>query len=356
MAQPSEPTVISLAIKGLHLNPSTFGDNAPLGALTIANNVVIDRPSVVETRRGFDNSFSTFTDDGIRSLFQYNNTMLANTTDNDLHVDVNNNGVFSTYTGEYNVPDPTNTESRIRAIETNKNFYFITEDGTYRLDHIAGQPRLAGAPPGLSGSGSATGISGFLPNNTKIAYRIVFGYKDYNQQLVLGAPGSRIIVSNTSGTSANASITFQVPKEIQTSPTNYFFQVYRGHASPDLATEPDDEMALTYEDICVGATTITISDVTPDTLLGASLYTNQGNEGALKANYRPPWAIDICTFKQYAFYANTRNLQNASITLISAGALNGANALVPGDTITFTENQLGGSSFVLLPLLLTTNP
>ena len=197
MSQPRVPESVILEIKGLVLNPSTFDPKAADGSLTVANNVVIDRPSVVATRRGFNNEFSKLTNDGALSMYQYNNTKLINTSDHDLHADKLNNGVLTTYTGSYPQPDPSNPESRVRGLETNKNFYFITEQGTYRLDHIDGQPRLAGAPPGLNGYGSVFGTSGFLPNNTQIAYRVVFGYKDYNQQLVLGAPSSRIIVANS---------------------------------------------------------------------------------------------------------------------------------------------------------------
>lgn len=366
MSQPGTPNAIILAIKGLVLNPSTFDPQAANGSLTMANNVVIDRPSVVATRRGMSNMFASKTDtgvtnpptpitlahDGALSMYQYNNRLLVNTSDSDLHKITYAAGTgipsISTFSGKYPVPAPTNPESRVRGLETNKNFYFITEQGTYRLDDIDGEPRLAGSPPGLSGTAVTSGTPGFFPDQTNIAYRVVFGYKDANDQLVLGAPSSRIVTSNTTGTSANVSVTFQVPKEIQSAPSNFFFQVYRSTPSPDLTTEPSDEMALTYEDICVGSPTITITDITPDSLLGASLYTNQGQDGILQSNYRPPWALDICTFKQYAFYANTRTVMNANLTLISAGALNGADALVPGDTITFTPSEFGGTPFTLL--------
>jgi len=369
MAEPRVAASIVLSVKGLVLNPSTFDPKADDGSLTIANNVVIDRPSVVATRRGFSNVFTykqdnlevgttpiDLTNTGALSMYQYNNYMLLNTSDGNMqaikYTAVTNQPYLFTYNAPvdgYPVPDPTNPESRVRGLETNKNFYFITEQGTYRLDHIDGQPRPAGSPPGLNGTGSVTGATGFLPNNTKVAYRVVFGYRDYNQQLVLGAPSSRIIVSNiATGSLKNVNLTFQIPNEIQSAPTEYFFQVYRGHASPDLATEPDDEMALTYEDICSAGSAITISDITPDTLLGASLYTNQGQDGILQSNYRPPWALDVCTYKQYAFYANTRTLMNADITLISAGSLNGPDALIPGDSITFTSTEVGGATFTLL--------
>jgi len=346
MASPNSPTSMILSIRGLHLNPSTFGDTSPNGSLTIANNVVIDRPSVVATRRGFNNAFSTISTNA-GAMFQYSGTKLLYGTNHTLYADVAGNGTYVAYSGTYREPDNNDAASRVRGLESNKNFYFITGEGTYRLDNVAGQPRLAGAPPGLSGEGTVTGTTGFFPNQTNIAYRVVFGYKDFNQQLVLGAPSSRMVISNNSGTSANVTLTFQIPKEVQTDPTNFFFQVYRGNASANLTTEPDDEMALTYEDTCTGSPTITITDITPDSLLGAALYTNQGQDGILQSNYRPPWALDICTFKQYAFYANTRTVHIAPITLISAGALNGADALVPGDTITFTATEFGGTVFTL---------
>lgn len=346
MAQPDTPASLMLSIKGLYLNPSTFGSDAQ-GALTIANNVVIDRPSVVATRRGFSNAFSTLDSTGSNSLFQYANTLLAHGTDDKMYVDVLGNGTFTPYVGTYDVPIPSSASSRVRGLETNKNFYFITSNGTYRIDTPPGTPRLAGSPPGLSGEGVILGTTGFLPTNTLVAYRVVFGYRDFNQQLVLGAPSSRIVIANTSANSTNVTLTFQVPKEIQASPANFFFQVYRGNASPNLTTDPDDEMSLTYEDVCSGTPTITINDITPSALLGAALYTNQGQDGILQSNYRPPWAADVCTFKQYAFYANTRTIHNANATIISAGAANGPDAMVTGDTITFTATEPGGPTFTL---------
>ena len=336
MAQPSMPASILLEVKGLYLNPSTFGNSAPNGALTVANNVVIDRPSVVATRRGFDNSFSTMVGTGAGSMFQFAGTKLLYGTNHRLYADLLDDGVFTPYTASFFEPENPDPVSRVRGLESNRSFYFITSNGTYKLDSVANQPRLAGSPPGLSGTATTTGVTGFFINNTNVAYRVVFGYKDANDQLSLGAPSSRIIVSNTSGGLTNVVVTFQVPKEIQLAPTSFFFQVYRGNMSPNLITPPDDEMALVYEEGCTGAPTITITDITPDNLRGAALYTNQGQDGILQSNYRPPWCTDICTFKQYAFYSNTRTAHIAPITLIAVGAPDG---IVVGDTITFSPSD-----------------
>ncbi len=361
MAQPSQPNAIILAIKGLTLNPSTFGSGATTGglvqpgSLTIADNVVLDRPSVIATRRGFDNTYATV-GHGVLSMFQYNNVKFISTQDYQLYSDPLNNGTLHNYTGTFYPPNYqiTNTGTRIRSIETNKNLYFLTDDGTYRLDAVLNTPRRAGVPPGLGGSGvvGATGVV-WMTNNTNIAYRVVFGYRDANKQLVLGAPSSRIIVSNSSGATKNVVLTFQYPKEVQATPADFIFQIYRGGLTANLTTEPDDEMNQVYEEACnvptiSGTGSVTITDIVPLALSnGAALYTNQSQDGILQSNYRPPFAMDVTTFKQYAFYANTRTAQDALLTLIASGVGNGTGALQLGDTITFSENSPGIRTFTM---------
>lgn len=346
MAQPEKPVLPIFELVGLVTNPSTFGKNAPNGALSQAENVVIDRKSIIESRRGFDNSFSTI-GTSARAQFQFDNIRLLHGSDDTLYADLLDDGVYVAFDGTFKPPSPTETGSRIRAVEANKNFYFISDEGTWRLDTISNQPRKAGAPAGLTGTGVVTGVTGFLPNLTQVAYRVVFGYRDSNNVLVLGAPSGRIIVSNNSGTAANVDVTFQIPKEIQAEPTEWFYQLYRSNYSLNLATDPDDEMKLVFEDVCAAGTTITVSDITPDVLLGEALYTNQGQGGILQSNYRAPWATDICLFKEYTFYSNTRQPQNNLLTLISAGSLNGPDALINGDTIIFTANEVLGPVFTL---------
>ena len=109
MAQPRMSSVIDVDIKGLYLNPSTFGDNAPNGALTIADNVVIDRPSVVSPRRGYSNAFSTLLNDGVRSLYTYNNIMLMNTNNNFMQM-------FLATGGEFDPDQPLDMEEDVEVL------------------------------------------------------------------------------------------------------------------------------------------------------------------------------------------------------------------------------------------------
>jgi hypothetical protein len=336
MAQPTNIKPVSkLQIKGLFTNPSHFGENVPTGALTIADNVVIDRPSVVATRRGRDNQFSTI-EGTTQSMFQFQDAKLAwtNYLDGTLYSDEAVEGTWVNYTGTFKKPDALIPGCRVRGLEQNNNFYFNTEEAVFRLDSPSGTPRAAGAPPGLQGTGVTTGATGFMPNNTNVAYRVVFGFKDANNVLVLGAPSSRIIVQNISGTTANVNLTFQLPQEVADDPTDWIVQVYRGNTTANISDEPDDDMALTFEQV-VSTIVFPLLDTTPSTELGASLYTNAGEEGAVQANYRPPWCLDMALFEQRAFYANTRELHSVNLTLLASGALAGPDGLIPGDNINF---------------------
>ena len=94
-------------------------------------------------------------------------------------------------------------------------------------------------------------------------------------------------------------------------------------ASPST-TEPSDELYLVAESNPT-STDITnkyvaYTDQTPETLLGAALYTNPSQETILQANDAPPMAKDIAFWKDQMFYANTLTKQRLTMTLISCGA------------------------------------
>lgn len=55
--------------------------------------------------------------------------------------------------------------------------------------------------------------SGFLANSTQCAYRVVFGIRDGNNRVFLGAPGGRYTVSNTSGSAQNVTVRLTMPSE-----------------------------------------------------------------------------------------------------------------------------------------------
>lgn len=134
---------------------------------------------------------------------------------------------------------------------------------------------------------------------------------------------------NNATTSQTVDLTFTVPQDITTA---YFYQIYRTQptvstGAVDLSSlDPGDEEQLAFEgnptalDISNGY--ITVNDITPDSFLGAYLYTNPNTgDGIAQANEVPPLATDIATFKGYTFYTNTQTKQRMDIALLSVSDL-----------------------------------
>jgi hypothetical protein len=239
---------------------------------------------------------------------------------------------WTAFSGTYENPD--DDFARMRFSQSSGNLYFTTSNGVRVLDNIAGPVYSTGMPQGLDGSGATSGASGFMDNNTQVAYRIVWGSKDSNNNLYLGAPSQRIIVANSSGGARDVSLTFTIPAGITTSD---FYQIYRSPLSASSTTEPNDEMQLVYENNPSGAQitakSITHTDSTPVTLMGAALYTNASQEGLSEANYQPPLANDICEFKGFMFFGNVQDIENLTINLLSVSGT----GLVVDDTITINS-------------------
>lgn len=300
--------------KGKYTYPNPLSE-VPSGALIRALNVILSRPSVIEQRRGINN-FGNVLANNPTQLYNYQNRIIVHhgTT---LSYDSTGTGNWTNYTGSFTKPTGALV---MRSFQANKNIYFTTSTGFKKLDVLTGTPVSAGAPAGLDGSGSTTG-SGWFTNNTQVAYRILFGYTDANNNLILGAPSQRIVVSNNSGVATNVSLTFTLPAGLTTS---WQYQVYRSPMSADLNTEPNDECALVFTgnptagELTAG--TVTFTDSVSDALKGEFIYTASSQQGITQANYQPPIATDVTTFKGFTFAANIKSQQTALITLVSVGS------------------------------------
>lgn len=221
------------------------------------------------------------------------------------------------YSGSYSQPD---SDIKLRSVEANNNVYFTTSTGIQKLDQITGTIVPSGAPKGLDGYATLNNAStGFMPDDVQVAYRVVWGYKDFNKNLILGVPSERILVANTSGDTKDVDLNISIPDGVTTS---YFFQLYRSGFSASALDEPNDEMALVYEANPTGTDItnkyLTVTDETPETLRnGATLYTSPSQEGILQANEPPPFAKDVTLFKGSTFFANTRTKQNMTLSILA---------------------------------------
>lgn len=169
---------------------------------------------------------------------------------------------------------------------------------------------------------------------SQCAYRQIWGIKDANKNIIYGSPTGRVVATNTGTTACNVNVTFSIPSGVTTA---HFFQIYRTLQSNSAVIDPGDEEQLVYEGNPssgqLSAGTITVLDSTPDSLLGAALYTNASEQGISQSFAQPPLAWDFASFRNFTFYANTISKQSITITLLASA---GSSGIQVNDTITIS--------------------
>lgn len=305
---------LDLQLKGLYTSPNNLS-GIPQGALAIADNVVINNKNIIDSRRGQTQYGSPLTvgSGQVNKIFNYASSQIVN-YDNKLGYD-SGSGVWTAYSGTYLAPA---TGYKMRSLEALRNFYFTTSQGIYKLDAINSTPRRAGVVRALGGTAALTGSSGFLLDNSAVAYRILWGYIDANGNLIRGTPSQRLVIANSSGGTRNVTLTFQIPDSIT---TEYFYQIYRSQGTLLATDTPSDELQLVIQGnptaAEITAKSFIADDLTPYSLMREVLYTSPSLEGIENANDEPPLALDMDVFKGSAFYANIKYKQRLSLALIS---------------------------------------
>lgn len=191
---------VTLKAIGLQTQPNQL--ELPPGALTEASNVVIRRDNVIEPRRGYKlygNAMGS-SSDRAKQLMTYKQRILRHYS-NKLQYDSDGQGNFLSFCGNYLEPE---TGRRIRFIEANSNFYFTTSEGIKKIsartaaDFTTACPFItqAGGIKALDLTARLGNHPGFLPPDSAVAYRVVWGYTDLNNNLILGTPSQRAIVYN----------------------------------------------------------------------------------------------------------------------------------------------------------------
>lgn len=190
------------AARGLVTQPSeiTRAD----GALTVANDVVIDSDNIIESRRGLAEFGDSIPGDvTAKQLLTYKGRILRH-YESTLGFDSDGEGSFSTFDGLIN---EVKTGLRIKYVESNGNLYFTTLDGIKKIsatsaDEFTSDPGYITKAGGVKALSMRTLLkpssSGWLPSQSKVAYRVVWSIRDVNSNLIIGSPSSRSIVTNTS--------------------------------------------------------------------------------------------------------------------------------------------------------------
>ena len=316
----------TLKIKGLF---TSFNDSSevPEGALEEADNIDILQDSMAQPRRGFDRDSTSggFTDTTHRpdAITIYQDKIVAHHG-----ATLGSATTLSTlYSGSQHTLETVsapNSSNKMRFVGANQNLYYTSSTGVRVLDIYTGTPRAAGAYKALDvTAANSASASTWMATAKSVAYRAVWFYIDENDNYIFGAPSQRYEHTNSSGSTKAVDVTLTIPSGVTTS---WFIQLYRSK-TVDSSVTPSDELGLVYEANPtsgeISAKSMVITDIVPDSLLGATLYTSSSQEGLAASNEVPPFATDISDFRDCVFVANTQSKHRFFLTILGIDAPNG---------------------------------
>lgn len=203
------PSTVTLKASGLNTSQNQL--ELPEGALSEATNVIIRRQDVIESRPGFKlfgTSFGTITD-RLKQIFVYKNRLIRHfgTVMQFDSGKLNNAGLeqFLDFAGSFDDASP---GLRMKTVESNGNLYFTTSDGIQKISAKTANDFSTSAAF-ITKAGGITALditaqlnlqqgnqTGFLPQDSTVAYRVVWGKKDANNNLDEGVPSQRAELYN----------------------------------------------------------------------------------------------------------------------------------------------------------------
>lgn len=187
--------------RGLVTSPNEL--TRPDGAATILDNCNIDSDNVVESRRGFaEFGNSTELDAVVKQLITYKGRILRH-FNNKLSFDSTGNGDFLNFSGSYSeLVD----RLRIKYFELNSNLYFTSNEGIKKISATSASD-FAETSNYITNAGGVKAVglearivpnaAGFLPAQSKVAYKVLWAIKDANGNVIRGVPSSRHVLTNT---------------------------------------------------------------------------------------------------------------------------------------------------------------
>lgn len=202
------PSSVVLTAAGLNFSPNQL--SVPDGSLTEATNVIIRRDNVIEPRRGFklEGDLMGLISDRLSQIFVYRGRILRHYDDVIQFEDTPNfDGTrkFSNFSGSFS---GTQAGLRMKSVEANGNFYFTTDQGIKKISATTGSELSADANY-ITNAGGIKALSleleldttigdstGFLPQDSAVAYTVVWAKKDVNGNLILGTPSPRTEIYN----------------------------------------------------------------------------------------------------------------------------------------------------------------
>lgn len=340
---------LNIACRGLVTAPNPL--LVPKDGLQVAQNVVIDRPGYIQSRKGFERQPGTLSG-SIWKLAMAHGGIIANWGDASGALSLSRyaSGAWTLLSSSV----VNASAGRMSTAEANGNVFLTCAAGVQRLDssialNFAGMPKALGIDKYGTNPLSTTAPV-FLSVGSTVAYRAVIGTRDASGNLLLGEPSSRCTVTNAAFTNGYSNATSRVtarvllPMANNTTATpltdSYFVQLYRSEQA--TSGTPSDDLQLVAEqylssaDITAGY--VDINDGTPDAFRGAYLYTNpttggdDGLTGGVEGvgNAPPPYATEVAWWRGCLWYGGTRERQRLSLQILGTGS----GGLSAGHTLT----------------------
>jgi hypothetical protein len=262
--------------KGLNLQQNSFQDSAQ-GFLEIAENIIFSQDDIIQKRNGYATFLSSPPPSPV-DIIDYKNKLILTSRTTISRIDQTIAGDFQSITA---LLGQTFTISLPRSAQAGGNLFIPSNNFIIKLEDTTSSLLKAGvnkAPDLLYlplGSGSSYAVNtGIHAPDTQIGYRVLFGRKDVNQNLILGAPSeftqtANLLMTATSISIATSNVT--VTYAAHGLVTNDFVTIKNANGTIPV---PDGEYVVT------GYTTNTF------TISTAAVLTATANSTALKFGKR----------------------------------------------------------------------
>lgn len=324
---------VKLTVDGWWTNPNPIGTRMPRGALRVADDIVIDRPSVATPRRASDVVEAPGSGPGfVIDSFLYSGESFVWNGDELFQTTI---GPTASYASAGGIQYSGSTQ--LRHATAQGDLYVVSDLGPLVLDGVGAQLQLPGAPvtPDLYQPNLVAESTGWLGDGEVVAYKVLFGRNDNEGRAILGEPSGRAIVrADASGGPFVVDVEVYRPSTDVTATSGHFFQILRTRNAP-TGVDPGDTYFLVYEaPWTISGEQLTVRDIAPagDT----PLYTNPDQGGLRNSNVRPPIAKDMATFRDRLWLANTTAKHTMRLRLIAPP--------VPSDGYSV---QIGADGYVL---------
>jgi hypothetical protein len=310
-----------------------------VGALRRAENVVLRAPGVAESRPNFELLHEDLaTDQRVMGLVEYMGEAFAVDRAVGLYWRLRRLSTGVSYTNPLllgNGPEPASYDDcEPKFAEARSALYIPTIRGVMRLSNV-----LADAALGFTFAGVERNIvTDFATANAN------FGTPVYSWAYVFvavrldpigytvrrGPPSARIVVTGLATIPGLATRVYFDPYLR----VDERIEAYRSRRAEGTAPSTELYLAWTHT---LTATNIVNGwfippyDITIDDDLGAALYTNPSQGGALAAKYPPPRAQVLAPFESCMWYGRTVSKQRVSLTIRSVGLGGPMRGAVPGE-------------------------